>query len=368
MKQFLFCCTCVLQLFAAQSQESGEAKKAYTMDVSPFYGYIAAHNPDISHLVRKHPSGFLWSYNRKHLGQKRWESEYGYPDTGISLVYQDTHNPVLGELYGVYAHFGLNFLNNRFQARIGQGLAYSTNPYDRNTNFRNNAYGSHLLSSTYFTLGYRRENVINRLGFTGGLNLLHYSNANWSAPNTSTNTIAMHLGLIYSLYQPEDLAYIPKPPKEKFTEPVRYNLVLRGGTNQSDVIGMGQYGFLVFSGYADKRFSRKSAMQLGADVFLSGFLKEQIRFESISYPEKNVDPDTDYKRIGLFAGYELFVGNMSLLAQLGYYVYYPFDFEGRVYSRLGMKYYFRKKLFASMSLKSHAAKAEALEFGIGLRL
>ncbi|NRA92351.1 MAG: acyloxyacyl hydrolase, partial [Psychroserpens sp.] len=51
-----------------------------------------------------------------------------------------------------------------------------------------------------------------------------------------------------------------------------------------------------------------------------------------------------------------------------YYVYYPFDFEGRVYNRIGMKYYFGDKLFGAITLKSHAAAAEAVEFGIGIRL
>jgi hypothetical protein len=49
-------------------------------------------------------------------------------------------------------------------------------------------------------------------------------------------------------------------------------------------------------------------------------------------------------------------------------VYYPFDFEGRVYQRIGFKRYFGDNWFGSVSLKSHAAKAEAVELGIGIRL
>ena len=162
--------------------------------------------------------------------------------------------------------------------------------------------------------------------------------------------------------------YIPKQPKEKLTEPIKYNLVLRAGINESDVIGSGQYGFAIFSAYADKRLGRKSALQLGADVFFSNFLKELIRFQSISFPEMDVDPDTDFKRVGLFVGHELFINKMSVITQLGYYVYYPFDFEGKVYNRVGLKRYFGDKMFGSVTLKSHAAAAEAVEFGIGIRL
>jgi hypothetical protein len=81
-----------------------------------------------------------------------------------------------------------------------------------------------------------------------------------------------------------------------------------------------------------------------------------------------VAPDTDFKRVGLFVGHELFINKLSLVTQLGYYVYYPFDFEGRVYNRVGLKHYFGQKWFGTITLKSHAAAAEAVEFGIGVRL
>jgi TRAP-type mannitol/chloroaromatic compound transport system permease large subunit len=52
----------------------------------------------------------------------------------------------------------------------------------------------------------------------------------------------------------------------------------------------------------------------------------------------------------------------------GYYAYYPFDFVDRTYLRAGLKRYFGDKWFAALTLKSHAAKAEAVELGIGIRL
>jgi hypothetical protein len=67
-------------------------------------------------------------------------------------------------------------------------------------------------------------------------------------------------------------------------------------------------------------------------------------------------------------GHELFINRLSVLVQLGYYVYYPFEFEGRVYNRVGIKRYFGSNWFGAISLKSHGAKAEAIEFGVGIRL
>ncbi|MFS4469681.1 acyloxyacyl hydrolase [Maribacter sp. 2210JD10-5] len=363
--RFLFCLLFSIVYCTAQD---GEEVKKYTLDASQFYGSVLLHNPDISHLIANHPGGIILGFNRKTYGYKEWESLYNYPDYGASFIYQDMNNETLGKNFGLYAHYNFYFFKRNMQFRVGQGIAYTTNPYDRETNFRNSAYGSDFLSSTYLMLNYYKENVYKGLGFKAGVSIIHYSNANFRAPNTSTNTFAFNAGLTYDLDGGKEVMYLPKAEKVKVTEPIKYNLILRSGLNESDVIGSGQYGFFIFSAYADKRLGRKSAIQLGTDVFFSNFLKELIRFQATSFPEMEVAADTDYKRAGVFLGHELFINKMSIVAQLGYYVYYPFDFEGRVYNRVGLKRYFGDKIFGAITLKSHGAAAEAVEFGIGIRL
>ena len=354
--------------FMCGVKAQSETRPDYVIEASMYYGSIIRHNPDITHLITAHPTGLLLAYNRKRYGEESWEALYNYPDTGFTFIYQDMNNPTLGEHYGLYAHYNFYFFQRQFQLRIGQGIAYNTNPYDRETNFRNTAYGSHLLSSTLIMGSYHREKIWKRLGIKAGLSLIHYSNANFKAPNASTNTVAFQLGLNYSLDQ-EGREYIPLPIEtEKNLEPLGWNFVLRTGQNEGDVVGSGQFGFVTPSVYLDKRLGRKSAIQAGIDVFFSGFLRELIRFQSISFPENEVAPDTDWKRVGVFVGHELRLNRTSVLTQLGFYAYYPYDFEGRVYNRIGIQRYFGDHWFGALSLKSHAAAAEAVEFGIGYRL
>ena len=251
--------------------------------------------------------------------------------------------------------------------RIGQGIAHTSNPYDRIDNPKNIAFGSTLLSSTYLMLNYKKERILNRFGLQAGLSFIHYSNANVKAPNTSVNTVALNVGVTYNVDE-EDIEYINDSVDKKFTEPIKYNFVFRSGINQSDIVGSGQYPFYILSVYADKRLTHKSALQFGAEVFFSNFLKELIRYESTAQLNNGVTGNEDYKRVGIFAGHELFVNNFSVEAQVGYYVYYPFDFESRVYFRAGLKRYFGKKWFGALTLKSHGARAEAVELGIGIRL
>ncbi|MBU3821340.1 acyloxyacyl hydrolase [Flavobacteriaceae bacterium XHP0103] len=359
---YFFCFFCIVSF-------SQEKENSSYFDVNYFKGNIALHNNDILHLIQGHPEGVILGWNKKTFGYNDWEQRYNYPDYGVSFIYQNLKNDVLGNNYAIYGHYNFYFLKRHLMLRIGQGLAFTTNPYDKETNYRNIAFGSKIMSSTYLMLNYKKERIFDRFGLQAGLSLIHYSNANVKAPNTSVNSVTLNLGVTYALdkVEPEYVSTLLENDK-KFTEPFKYNLVFRSGINESDVVGSGQFPFYVFSAYADKRINRKSAFQLGTDVFFSNFLKELIYYQSVSYPEENVSGDEDYKRVGLFAGHELFVNRMSLVTQLGYYIYYPFDFEGRTYFRVGLKRYFGEKWFGALTLKSHGAKAEAVEFGIGVRL
>lgn len=359
---------CYVMFLVCLLSFSQERINSYSyIDFNYFGGNIALHNNDILHLIKGHPEGFIFSWNKKTFGEKAWEQRYNYPDYGASFVYQDLKNEKLGNNLGLYAHYNFYFIKRNLMLRIAQGLVYNTNPYDKFKNPKNVAFGSKVLSSTYLMLNYKKDRLFNRFGLQTGISLIHYSNANVRAPNTSVNTIAFNMGLIYHLDN-EDKEFIEDNDDDKFTQPIKYNLVFRSGINQSDVIGSGQFPFYILSAYTDKRLSHVSAIQFGADVFFSNFLKELIYYQSVSYPELNVSGDEDYKRVGLFAGHELFINKMSVVTQLGYYVYYPYDFEGRTYIRIGLKRYFGKQFFGAVTLKSHGAKAEAVEFGIGVRL
>nr|WP_294937214.1 acyloxyacyl hydrolase [uncultured Flavobacterium sp.] len=359
--------TYILLAFSVSTLAQENNPGQYSVDVQYFYGSILPHHTNILHLIKGHPEGTVVSFNRKTFGAEKWEAWYNYPDYGLSFQYQNNKNPELGDLYGLYGHFNFYFLNRRVQLRVGQGVAYNTNPYDRETNYRNLAYGVRYMPSTYFMLNYHKPNIWKGFGIQAGVNFVHHSNANMKSPNTSTNTIAFNIGLNYDIVTKDSLKYISHP-KEKFTEPIRYNLVFRSGVNESDVVNSGQFPFYVASAYADKRLNRKSAVQIGTDIFWMLYMKEYIRYQAIAYYENNYDGNADYRRIGVFVGHELFLNKLAIDTQMGYYAYDPSHKFGSLYQRLGAKYYITKNVSAGVSLKTHISRAEALEFCLGVRL
>lgn len=358
---------CVLLSFLVFSQEKKE--NLIYFQAETFYGNILRHNRNVGHLLLSHPTGFILSYNKKTTGKKEWEHLYNYPDFGVSAIYQDFKNPVLGKSYSVYGHSNFYLFprtnKNQLVIRTGLGTAYNTNVYDKVNNPKNFAFGTKLNIGVYLKLFYKRENIINNIGFNAGLSLLHTSNASLKSPNTGLNTLAATIGLNYTLTNDSKIEFIPSKEEKKFKQKIKYNFEFRFGASETEFIGSGIKPFFVLSAYADKRLNRKSAMQFGSELMVNYSLKNYIDIRSIASDEFD---KSDFKRVGIFVGHELFINKTSLITQVGYYVYYPFDLEGRIYERVGLKRYFNDKWFASINLKVHAFKAETASFGVGIRI
>ncbi|AOW20531.1 acyloxyacyl hydrolase [Urechidicola croceus] len=362
----------ICQVFSQQENITDEfTKRKSYIEVEYFYGNILKHQPSIAPIISGHPDGFILSWNKKTLGNKEWQHQYNFPDYGFSFGYQDYKSEIVGKLYSLYGHYNFYFFNknnkNQLVLRTGIGLAYNTNPYDKVTNNKNISFGTHLNSSTYFKLFYQRERIVENLGLNAGITFVHASNSNVKSPNTGVNTFGVTLGLNYNIDN-ETYIYPERIIEKKLKEPLKYNFVFRGGLNESELIGSGIKPFYVLSAYADKRLNRKSSIQVGTDFFISPFLKDFIEYWRINYPEKDSGTSTDSNRIGIFVGHELFLNKLSIITQVGYYVHYPFPYEVRYYERLGIKRYFGDKFYGIVSLKAHAANAETVEFGIGIRL
>lgn len=337
-----------------------------TWSLSYLNGPILEHNPDIGQLIQGHTQGVMVKYNRPTFGEKEWHQRYNFPDWGFTFLYQELNNPVLGDNLAAYGHYNFYFLNRNLSLTVGTGIAYNTNPYDADQNFRNLAYGSHLMSTSILGLSYKKERILGDFGIEAGLQLAHFSNGRLRTPNTSNNILTASFGVNYDPLQSP--TYQLAEFSKNYSEPIRWNLALLGGMNENNIIGLDRKAFAGLQVFADKRLSYKSSVQFGAELFLSGAMKQYIEYRAIAFPEEGISLDDDPKRLGLFAGYELRISETAIFLHFGYYVYYPVDFEGRIYDRLGLKRYFGDHFFGQVSVKAHAAKAEALEFGIGYRL
>jgi hypothetical protein len=330
-------------------------------------GNILPHSPNLQHLITGHPEGVMVSLFKKTHGSQEWQALYNYPDYGGYFLFQDFKNEILGKNYALGAFYNFYFLNRHLTLKVAQGIAMTTNPYNKETNNKNTAFGSRYMGNTDFVLNYKQENILDKMGIQAGFVFTHFSCGRLKSPNSGINTYSLNLGINYNLDDVQK-KYDSLRPSMKFTEPIKYNIVSRTGYNESPIAGSGQKPFYHISFYADKRINRKSALQLGSELFLTTSNKEYIKFRSIAYPEDGISATTDYKRVGVFVGHELFINRVSIETQLGYYIYQPFKSELPVYDRLGLKYYFTKRIFTGASVKTHGFLAEAMELVLGVRI
>ncbi|WP_298221583.1 acyloxyacyl hydrolase [Flavobacterium sp.] len=349
---------------AAQQFEDTNA-----IEVNVLRGNVLPHSPELYHLITGHPEGVMISFSKKTHGKQAWQSLYNYPDYGGYFLYEDFKNEILGKNYAIGAHYNFYFLDRMLMLKIAQGIAMTTHPYDKDTNSKNRAFGSKYMGNTNFMLNFKKDHIVDGFGLEAGFFFTHFSNGRFKSPNSGINTYGIHLGINYDFDKKPKFAVLDSlGATMKFTEPVKFNLVLRSGFNESPIIGSGQKPFYHFGFYADKRINRKSALQAGIDLFATTSIKEFIKYRSIAYPDDHLDPNTDYKRVGFFIGHELFINRISIETQLGYYIYRPFEMDRPIYDRLGIKYYWYKNVYSALSVKTHGFLAEALELGIGIRI
>jgi hypothetical protein len=99
---------------------------------------------------------------------------------------------------------------------------------------------------------------------------------------------------------------------------------------------------------------------IGTDVIWDNSLPAYVKTKSFDLDKYKAIP----LKLSLKGGWDVHIDKMDLIFQVGVYLrnvafkYQPF------YTRFGMRYFFSKNLGAQLSLRSHYAKADAIEWGI----
>lgn len=328
------------------------------------YGKNIAHDKSLKDAIEGNPYGILLTFDTPNYKASNFNKLYNYPNKGFSAIYLNYNSTVLGESFGLYRHYQYNLTPHRkinLQLSTAFGLGYANHPYRATTNNKNFALGSHLLVTAYLKLNYFSYLLNQNLKFNTGFMLVHFSNIAFKNPNLGINSLFLNAGIKYSLNN-----------KQKIVEPStianiiktwHYQFLIRGGTNESLIIGSGLHPFYTLSTYAGKTLNNFSTLTFGIDWFHSKFLKAYILNQEL---ENNTNyNEKDFNRFGIFIGHELTQNGFAFVSQVGYYLYYPFPYVSRVYERFGFKYKLTKHIFSEITLKANLFRAEALEIGLG---
>ena len=339
-------------------------KHTYTVGINGYQAVVLIPSDAVTQFAGTRPIGFELFVHKNTYGYSYWEHRYHCPDIGFSITYTDYLNPVLGESIGGTLYMNVpiaQFRRATLTVGLGTGLGFHTRSYRPPIETGNVLLGSPVTLTMRSQLNYTRP-LSARWHATLSAKLVHYSNAAYSRPNRGVNMPMVNLGVSRRLGS--ELPTYADASEVADLEPYRrisYYLGVSTGLKMLNT-EEGRHGFANVHAYSTLRFSAISGLTAGVDVFLDNATREHIR-------QRFADHRPDHRRIGLAVGHELFYYRISVLAQVGVYLYRPYrELYQPIYQRIGLRYAITKHLLGNFTLKVHGGRAELAEFGLGVRL
>jgi hypothetical protein len=335
-----------------------QSERDWGMELKGKYGFLAAHRGVMAHLpVSNAIGGELSIFLKTNSNNKKWHEAYHNPLVGLTFLGSSVgNNKLLGHYVGVYSFADFPMLINSksvFSVKLGAGLGYGTKVYDPVLNPKNVAISTRLNALICIALNYRYH--FQNSFLTASVDMTHFSNAAYKVPNLGINL--PYLGLGYGrTIGPSPYSFKP----EKKMLPMKRGLIgiaMIGSAKEIYPYGGKRHSILSSSFFI--RYFKKQ--KVGWEASLDFFLKQSTMLE---FPEI-VKTQFDILQIGGYVGYMMPLNNFHFVLGMGYYIrdkYQPDDF---LYHRVGFRYYLNNGIHLNCVLKTHWAKADYAEWGIG---
>src|SRR3954462_4008082 len=355
---FFLCMVCIQMPVLSQNKPN----KDFILSAQGHYGFIISHRSSMASLIKGHIYGGEVSYLFRTNGNKPWQQLYKYPDFGVCLVHLDLANPEqLGTVEALYPYtiLRLNKLNKKVNVnlRLGVGLAFITKPFNRLTNHKNIAVGSHLngfvnirLSTSYM--------LTDSWAINAGVGLSHASNGAVKTPNLGLNVATINLGVGYAFgnrcfeYKKDSLAPCPKVWK--------ISVIAVSGVKELEQPGGRKYMAFGLQTMAFRRLNYKNKLGGGIEFTYNNATKTEWLHDSVAHPTFD-----QMMQIGSKVCYAFVLDRISFPVEFGVYIYKKQDTNGMFFHRIGLRYMLTKHVIANVTLLTHFAKADYFEGGLG---
>jgi hypothetical protein len=331
------------------------------------FGFIYAHHLELE-IFNSHLAAFEINLQQETYGKHKWERDFAYPLIGISFWYSGLgKSPYLGDAYALFPF--INFPLYRKESfmltfRFGLGVGYLTKRFDRLTNYKNLAIGSHLNAAVnlMFEVKFR---IAERFILSGAFGLQHFSNGSLKLPNYGLNLPLWNIGLSYRLAREnERISDRFIPPTEPFEAIIRHVVEFNFGASIGSKNMQAIYGknFLVYHLYENTFFPVSRKSKVGAGLDLSYDESHVVVLESHG---KVVTNKMNILRPGINAAYELGLSKLKFIFNFGYYLGGEEKSNGPLYEKFSFQYSLSKSIFANVMLKVHFGRADYIGWGFG---
>ncbi len=333
------------------------------------YGILIAHHVEME-IYNSHFPSFEFSISKASYGKRHWESLYNFPVMGVT--YYNTwlgNSRDLGMAHAVFPFISFPLYKDNKQEvnfRLGAGAAYLTKKFDRLTNYKYIAIGSHVNAAINLMAEYRWK-PSPHIQLSAGIQLMHFSNGSLKTPNYGMNIPAVSAGVAFRLNKEQP--YIlrrPRPDLTMYEFDGQKHLEVKIGTiyarkQTGDIDGQ---KFNIYAGFVSvmKSLDPKHKVGLCFDLSWDGS-------DALLVNRSNTEPyrPRQLTKPGIAAGYELVLSRLSFGLNAGLYLGGKDKSEGIVYYKFGVQYLIHENIFANLTLKTHYARADYFGLGLGYR-
>ena len=325
-------------------------------------GFLAAHRGVMAHMPKNLAVAGEFSYVFRTRGFKAYQRVYKFPAYGATLFYGQVGNQeLLGNFTGAYGFAELpmvSFRNYRMDFKLGLGLGYNANPYHPVNNPLNVALATKI--NGLMCLSIKSSYSFRKNSFNAGLDITHFSNAAWKVPNFGINMPFISVGYARAL---NSVPYFDSYEGDVMTPMgLPYDRWLYSATailsaKQMMPIGGRRYPVYALNLSAKHFFGYKAGLELALDLIS----KQAI----LDYQPYIVKSQLDILQVGAYAAYLVPLDRFHFVFGMGAYLRDKFSPEDPLYHRIGARYYLKNGLLLNLTLKTHWARADYLEYGIG---
>ena len=333
------------------------------------YGFIYAQHLELQ-LFNGHFPAFEFSMEKQTFGRQSWERAYNYPILGMTFLYSPLgNNPILGSSFALMPFINFPLYKTKaftFGFRFSLGAGYLTKKFDRINNYKDIAIGSHINAAInlMFEARYRLSEYFT---LTGGVSFQHFSNGSLKTPNYGLNVPLVSIGLAFKpVRDNKDIGDRYIAPTEPFSTTIRNSIEFNiggalGYKNMTSELG---HNYFVYHFFENTffRVSRKSKVGIGLDLSYDESQKKILEMS-----DNPVSSPFQILRSGVNAAYELMLGKLGFITNLGIYLSGKEKTNGPLYEKLCFQYGFSKNFFAHVLLKVHFGRADYVGWGFGYK-
>lgn len=335
--------------------DSGSANSTI-LGISYISGYMFPHAKEVINVRGANPKGIELDYYYHLNNDEVWNDCECYPRIGAFFSYYEFDiTDILG--YGLSGginftyFFGLPSAYN-FHLKGKAGLAYLTDPFNKETNPLNMSYSTHFnyLLSIGGGITFRLPEDF-EIQLDGSLN--HQSNAALLEPNGGINYWAASASLNYILELVDFKERVTDDPYKKLPKKRRWDISLSWGISSMPYPMPGQVPMYGLTLLRSIQVWRIAAFTFAAELERNSRAVEIMKRQK---PGEDVDP----LRASALLGIEFLMGKTIFSVQLGAYLYRPFKEADDLYQRWGLVHRLFEHVYAGINFKSYRFSADHL--------